>query len=293
MGLDVRYLNKEWCDLCQLTNLYFGLRAHKDAGELNENVYHRLRKRKEKSFLKQEREIYDFDPRELFEEDGAVFIRADKFISGEEIHDEDTIIYEMPEEQKNHISKLVEAYDLRSPFDIQKSKIEFENRQLMILKENETKIPKEIYTQIADPRVFALGYSTKEIIKQLKRISKDNEIKVQTVLRDFSAAQKQENIPENLRKRFDFPDCKVNSIEKKKDIIILLDSSGEFTEDNKIVFHDATIIQEDKAIDGCWWIYEELYKTQAGYEAHMMFADKTNSYIELTISSKNITIDRV
>lgn len=289
----MRYLTKEWCNLSQLTGLHFGLRAHKDASELNEGTYQRLRKNKEKAFLKQEKEIYDFDPRELFEEDGMTFVRADKFISGEEIQEEDKIVYEMPEEQKEHIRKLVEAYDNRAPFDIQKCKIEFAQRQKFQMKENEKNLPMELYKQIADPRVFALGYSTKEIIQQLKQISRINEIKVKQRLVDFSAAQQAENIPENIRTQFGFHDCKVLSVEKKKDIIFHLDPSGGFTEDNRLIFHDAKIIQEDKAIDACWWIYEELYKTKDGYEAHMMFADETNSTIELTIVAKDITVDKV
>ncbi|PKM65510.1 MAG: hypothetical protein CVU95_15060 [Firmicutes bacterium HGW-Firmicutes-2] len=289
----MRYLTKEWCNLCQLSGLHFGLRAHKDVRVLNESLYQRLRKRKEKAFIKQEKEIYDFDPRELFDADGEVLVRADKFISGEKILEEDTIVYEMPEEQKEHIRKLIEAYDSRGPFDIQKSSIEFENRQKMLLEDNEKKIPKEIYSQVADPRVFALGYSTKEMINQLKQISKENEKKVQSVLKDFILAQEKENIRENLRERFSFHDCKVKSIEKKKDVTILLDTSGGFTEDNKIVFHDAKIIKEDAVVNGCWWIYEELYNTHNGYEAHMMFVDETNAYIELTIASKEIIVEKV
>lgn len=170
----MRYLTKEWCNLCQLTELHFGLRAHKDVRVLNESVYQRLRKRKEKAFLKQEKEK-----------------------------------------------------------------------------------------------------------------------KVQSVLKDFKLAQEKENIPENIRERFSFHDCKVKNIEKKKDVTILLDTSDGFTEDNKIIFHNAKIIKEDTAVNGCWWIYEELYNTHNGYEAHMMFVDETNSYIELTIASKGIIVEKV
>jgi hypothetical protein len=74
-------------------------------------------------------------------------------------------------------------------------------------------------------------------------------------------------------------------------------SSKTFRGHNKLFtknrIHDDTVIQEDKTVDGCWWIYEELYRTYDGYEAHMMFADKTNSYIELTIISKDITLDKL
>ncbi|WKY46662.1 hypothetical protein Q5O24_09755 [Eubacteriaceae bacterium ES3] len=123
------------------------------------------------------------------------FVRADKFISGEEIQDEDMIVYEMPEEQKEHIRKLVEAYDNRDPFDIQKCKIEFADRQKLLMKENGKKIPEDIYKQIADPRVFALGYSTKDIIQKLKQISRRNEIKVEQQLVDFQQHNKQKIFP--------------------------------------------------------------------------------------------------
>lgn len=288
----MRYLTKEWYNLCQKTCLHFGLRAHKEAAVMDEAVYLRLKIRKEKEFLKQEREIYDMDPRVLVMDNGAVWVRADKFVSGEEILEEDTCVYEMPEEQKKEIAKLIEAFDLRGPFDVQKNKIEFEKRHELTMSINESKIPKEVYSQIADPRVFALGYSTKEIIKQLTLISKANRELVDSIGNECSSVQSNENIPENLKKRFGFHDSKIMSIEINQDITIRFDS-GVFTEDNRIVFHDAKIIHGEKTVVGCYWLYEELFKTQHGYEGHMLFIDESNSAKELTILCKEITIDQI
>lgn len=289
----MRYLSKQWCDLHKLTNLHVGLRVHKDANELNERTYLRLRQRKLKAFLKQERELYDFDPRALLEEDKTVFVRADKFISGEVIQEADTIIYEMSKEDKDNIHQLIEAYDTRQPFSVQECKDEFDKRQTMIQDENKDRIPGEIYSNIADPRVFALGYSTKEIILQLKKFGQENERIIQNVLENYTKAQQTQQISDYLKENFGFHDCKVLSVIKQNDITIDFDSRHGFTSYNRVIFHDAVIIQEDREIDGSWWIYEEIYKTEYGYEVHMLFAAHHDSKIELTIKSKGITVVKV
>jgi hypothetical protein len=268
-----------------------GLRIHNDAKELNENTYLRLRLRKEKAFIKQEKELYDFDPRALLADDKTVFVRADKFISGELIQEEDTFIYEMTQEEKEHVHQLIKAFDKRPPFDVQKCKEDFEQRQLMIQIENKARIPEDIFAKIADPRVFALGYSTKEIIQQLKQIGQENERIIQHTLDDFAKVQQAQEVSEHIKENFGFHDCKVLNVKKHKDITIEFDSSYGFNNNNRIVFHDAFIVKEDRAINGTWWIYEEIYKKSDGYEVHMLFADDHDSKIELTIESKDITID--
>jgi hypothetical protein len=287
----MRYLTKEWYNLCQMTGLHFGMISHKGTYQKDEDLYIRLKKRKEKEYLKMEREIYDFDPREMLEIDGSLFVSADKFITVEDIHDEDTVVYHMTEEEKDHINKLIEEYDSREPFDIDKYKMEFNKRQDIIQSENTNNLPSSLYSQIADPRIFALGYCTKEILIQLKGISKENETKVKEVLDEYTKAQKKEMVPKQLRERFGFHDCKVKGCEFNQDIAFYLDTNGGFTDNNKITFKDAKIINQEKPLEGSYWLYEELYMIQGGYEANMLFAGE--DIHELTISCKDIIIERV
>ena len=288
----MRYLTKEWYNLCQMTGLHFGMRSHKGTYQKDEDLYLRLRKRKEKEFIKLECELYDFDPREMLEiYDGSLFVSADKFIKGEEIHDEDTIMHHMTEEEKGHINKLIEEYDSREPFDADKCKMEFNKRQDIIQSENINNLPANLYSQIADPRVFALGYCTKEILRQLKRLSKENEKRVHEVLNEYTKAQKEEIVPEQLRERFVFHDCQVMSCEFNKDIVFYLDTSGGFTDNNKIIFKDAKIIKQEKPLEESYWLYEELYFNKGWYEAHMLFAGE--DIHELTINCEDIIIESV
>jgi hypothetical protein len=165
----MKYLTKEWYNLSQQTGLHFGMRVHKDAARKDEGLYLRLKKRKENEFIKMEREIYNSDPRFMLKRDGEVFVSANKFFHGGEIHEEDTIIYRMSEEEKDHINKLIEKYDTRAPFDDEKSRREFSQREKLMLADTIKRLPKDLLMKIADIRVFALGYCTKEILNQLKR----------------------------------------------------------------------------------------------------------------------------
>lgn len=288
----MRYLTKEWYNLCQMTGLHFGMRSHKGTYQKDEDLYLRLKKRKEKEFIKMERELYDYDPRKTLEiYDDSVFISADKFITGEEIRDEDTIVYHMTEEEKDVFNKRIEEYDSRGPFDVDKYKMEFDKRQDIIQSENINNIPSNLYSQIADPRVFALGYCTKEILSQLKELSKENKIKVNEALDEYRRAQNEEAVPEQLQERFGFHDCQVMSCEFNQDIVFYLDTSGGFTDNNKITFKDAKIIKQEKPLEESYWLYEELYIVQDGYEAHMLFWGE--DIHELTIKCKDIIIERV
>lgn len=283
------YLTKEWYDICQQTGLHFGMRAHKGTVRKDEELYQRLYKRKEREFIKTEREIYNVDPRFMLEIYGSVFVRADKFFSGDEICDEDKLIYDMPAEEKERITKLIEEYESRPPFDVDKCRVKFNTRQEYILSDKADKLPKELYCQIADHRVFALGYCTKEILKQLKRCSIENKKRVQNVLYDYTKAQLAQGISEELRKRFRFHDCVVESYKVDKDIVIRFVKNSGLSEHNKIVFRDAKIIKQEKPLEGSIWLYEELYCSQYGYEAHMLLT--SDSVHEITISCKDIIID--
>ncbi|MFE6078241.1 hypothetical protein ACFVQB_27675 [Paenibacillus sp. NPDC057886] len=159
----MKYLTKEWYEICQLTGLHFGLRVHSGAYKLDDDLFQRLYKRKEKEHIKQEREIYNMDPRFMLEHDGQVLTRVDKAFSGEEVTEEDQMVYHMPPEERAHIEKLIAAYDARPPFDEKKCKEEYKEAMEWRFQDQMERLPQEIHEQIADIRVFTLGYCTREI----------------------------------------------------------------------------------------------------------------------------------
>ncbi|WP_272033774.1 hypothetical protein [Paenibacillus sp. JJ-100] len=83
--------------------------------------------------------------------------------------EEDQMVYHMP-----HIEKLIAEYDARPPFDEKKCKEEFKEMMECSFQDQVKRLPRGIYDQIADIRVFTLGYCTREVMRQLKKQSAEN-----------------------------------------------------------------------------------------------------------------------
>jgi hypothetical protein len=286
----MKYLTKEWYELCQQTGLHFGMRVHNGAEGYDEALYLRLYKRKEKEFVKMQREAYDVDPRFMLEQDGCTLVPLDKFASGEEINEGDKVIYHMPPEAKDRIQKLIDNYDIRPPFDEKKCREEFRILQETTKKETTNKLPSELLQQITDMRVFSLGYCTRRILNQLKKLSNDNKKKMDSVLNEYSKAQQAEPIPQIIRERFGFHDCEVTELTVGKNVVMGFDTEGGFTNFKMITFTAAEIIKQEEHIAGSTWIYNELYSTESGYEAHMLFWAR-EGLKELIIRCNDIIIE--
>lgn len=285
----MKYLTKEWYELCQRTGLHFGMKVNKGASNYDEALYLQLYKRKERKFVKIQHESYNFDPRFMLEQDGCTGVPIDKFVTGEEINEEDIIVFYLTPEERESIQKKIDEYDVRPPFDEKRCREEFryiqETYKIIDAKE---KLPNELIQQIADIRVYALGYCTKEVLSQLKNLSKKNEQKVNLISDDYSKAQQAENIPQNLKESFGFHDCEVTELIVDRNVVMRFNTRGGFTELNKITFLTSEIIKQEDHIVGSTWIYNELYRTEDGYEAHMLFQGEDMP--ELIVSCNDIVI---
>lgn len=288
----MRYLTKDWYEICQKTGLHYGMRVHRGAGVFSEMLYQRLYRRKEKEYIQSEREVYNFDPRYFLRQDGSAFVPADKLMRGEEIEEEDIVIYQMPEEEKERTQKMIEAYDQRPPFDEEKCKQAFRVMQeTSRMEEAEERIPVEILRQVADMRVFCLGYCSKEIKVQLERVSRANYKIVKLASEANAKAQKAEDISESIRKIHNFHDSIIleisgsNGFENRWDqFVIRMDPRGSFTECNKVTFQNADIIKQESNITGSCWLYCELYRIEKGYEVHILFWGEGMPELILTCS---------
>ena len=286
----MKFLTREWYELCQRTGLHFGMKVHNGAAVYDEALYLRLYKRKEKEFVTMQHQIYDVDPRFMLEDDGCTLVPIDKFVNGEKINEEEKIIYHMPPEEKKRIQKLIEKYDARPPFDEKKCKENFRLMQETTKNDKTEKLPYELSRQIVDIRVFSLGYCTKEVLSQLKKLSKENEKKMRHILNEYSKAQQSEDIPKNIDERFAFHDCKITELSVGENVVMRLDTQGGFTDFDKITFVASEIIKQEKHIAGSIWLYQELYRRGNGYEAHMLLAGE--EIHELIICCNDIIINK-
>lgn len=224
----------------------------------------------------------------MLEDDGKVF-KPLMILSNSEMFEEDEIVYHMPIEERERIQKLIEEYDVRPPFDEVKCREEFRDiQETFKINQVKEKLPMELIDQIADIRLFALGYCTRKVLNQLEGISNENEMKVNSISKECMNAQQAEKIPQSIKEAFGFHDCRVTDFIVDKDIVMRLNTQGGFTDLNKITFVSSEIIKEDKFIVGSVWIYHELYCMENGYEAHILL--ERNELSELIIRCKDIVI---
>ncbi|QLG41999.1 DUF4085 family protein [Paenibacillus sp. E222] len=267
----MRYLTKEWYELCQRTGLHFGMRVHRGTYELNEALFLRRYKRKEKEYIELQREMYNTDPRFLLEQNGHVFVPAEKFFSGNEISEDDKKVYQMPAEERERIDKLIADFDVRPPFDELQHRIAFKDMQEWDYKHQKERLPKKIYEQIADIRVFTLGYCTREVMLQLKKQSAENRREMEHVSNEYRDVILAQDIPHEIRSRVQFHDCTVTELLTGDEVVIRFDTRGGFTNINKLTLVATEIIKQEGMIVGSYWLYQELYRIDNGYELHVLF----------------------
>ncbi|KQY84097.1 hypothetical protein ASD24_09920 [Paenibacillus sp. Root52] len=285
----MKYLTNEWYELSQRTGLHFGMKVHSGAYELDETLFQRLYERKEKAHVNLERQMYDTDPRYMLKHNGEVLTRADAFFSGEEVTEEDLIVYSMPPEERAHIEKLIAAYDARPPFDEKKCREEYKEMMEWNYKQQTERLPQEIYDRIADIRVFTLGYCTRGIMRQLKKQSKRNEEQMQLVLKEYREVNVTQDIPLEVRRRLHFHDCTVTELVTGDELVIRFDTRGGFTNINKLTLVAPKIIKQEGDIVGRYWLYEELYRIDDGYELHILFEGE--GMPELIVRCKDFLVE--
>lgn len=132
---------------------------------------------------------------------------------------------------------------------------------------------------------------------------------------DYLRAREQiyKEIPQDLAEQFGFHDGSVISFEQiNGDVVLLIDrhcqTFADYSRFVKVTFENAEVIERDDNlkfaskliyVDGreqvdtlCTWLYDELYKTDNGYEAHMLLLDQWE-WGYLTIVCRNIMIENV
>lgn len=296
----MKYLTKEWYLQSQQMGLNLGKKVNKQAGNFNEALFLYLYKEKEKQLMDNQREIYNYDPRRFLTETNPVEV----WLEGKEkIQNIDEIIANMSLEARTRFEQQVAEFEARPPFDETEWQERFQESFQWNCEYFRNTLPTSILDKIADIRVFALDYCTKEVLKLLNKYSKQCEKNTNEVLQQFRKAQTEEAIPWDFRKKFNFHDCSVKELKvqtnhgnaniqakSNANLIIFLDTSGGFTLNNKITFVESEIILQDEQIVNHSWLYSELYCVDGGYEVHVLFGGM--SMAELILRCRDILIEQ-
>ena len=258
----MKYCTKEWYQTMQNTSFHLLLKVSKKAEVFSEEYYQKLYAKKETEHLRMNQ--------------NALEVKFEDIFSPEEFPTSEAFEFAREDFEQE-----------RTKFDPEETKQKFREAQDYNIELLKTSLPEEILAKVADIRVLALDVCTAEVKKLITKFCKNNEKEVELAFKKLAKAEQEqfgENPPEFTNESFH--DCEITALEKSgKDIVIRLDNSGGFTDCKGIVFKNAEIIEQDGDLSGAWWLYDEIYKTDNGFEIHALLQNDELMY--LTIKCEN------
>ena len=190
------------------------------------------------------------------------------------------------EEEQNQQDVEIEPYDEEASTN---DFLEMHQDEIEELKEN---LPKEILDEVADIRVLALGVATEKVKDLVDKYSQECEMKFEKPFNEYNKHWYTiaDKVPAHIKENYNFHDCAILKMTKcGNDIVFELDNSGGFTNINKITYKDAVIL-ENNFVGGCYWIYDEMYLCDKGYECHIA-VDGENGYDYITLQASDVIFE--
>ena len=192
---------------------------------------------------------------------------------------------------------LEEAYDEAAE---RQSFAEFHSLEL---EEFQTRTPAQILAKVADIRVLALGLCTEEVYRDFEDYRALCEKQTVKTMEEAWNMQKAQGLEKVWTGGHSLHDSLVQSVKREgEDLVIefdrendpeLLEELGEeflFPEIRAIRFRDAEILKQEEPLENTWWLYDEIWKTDRGYEIHALLW-RENDVFELTIECREPEIE--
>lgn len=187
---------------------------------------------------------------------------------------------------------LEEAYDEAAE---RQRFAEFHSQEL---EEFQTRTPAEILSKVADIRVLALGLCTEEVYRDFEDYWARCKTQTEKTMEEAWNLQKAQGLDKVWTGGHSLHDSLVQSVKREgEDLVIefdrendpeLLEELGEeflFPEIKAIRFRDAEILKQEQPLENAWWLYDEIWKSERGYEIHALLWQE-NDVFELTIECR-------
>jgi hypothetical protein len=182
-----------------------------------------------------------------------------------------------------------EEFENRPPFDPAETIHFFETAYQSKLNYYKVALPAWMTKQV-DRRLLALDLLPESAYRRYREESREKEKQWKQINRDAKKALSKQTIPEKVAEALCLHDASLLSLKKSgKNYVMLVRRDGLWPNDptpyRKVVFHQAAVLEKESGLrvhkleadeDGfsrshVSFLYHEIYSTDAGYEAHMMF----------------------
>ena len=308
----MKFYTKEWYELMQRQNYTSGFKKIPDKVYTDEDIQ-AFYDKDLKAEVARDRKIHNTPPGPYDWE--YELLLPDRFTpetflfeneeTGELFHPE------TPEIARQYLDEMrrraQEQFAARPPFDPMETIECFRNCYRMMLKYGAKQFPQWVQESV-DKRLMALNRIPESAYKRLKIEEQANRRAFNKIMTKADAVLEQQDIPEEIRSQFRFHDAAVLAIKKvRPNVELYLKKDGGWPNDTtpyiKIIFKNVRQFDREKVFSlrprfdkwgdlrtGCIYLYDELYRTENGYEAHMMFwTRKALRY--MTICCKDIEFE--
>ena len=204
--------------------------------------------------------------------------------------------------------KLEEWMELRAEleeeFDEGQERRFFREGYLCDLEIFRTRTPAKILEKVADIRVLALGFCTAEVYRDFSNYRALCEERTEKTIEEAWNMRVSQGLENAFTGEHSLHDAFVLSLNREgEDLVIEFDGEKAlklheeleeeeflFPEIRAIRFRDAEILKQEEPLENAWWLYDEIWKSERGYEIHALLW-REHGVFELTIECREPEIE--
>lgn len=280
----MKHFTKEWYQLMQKNSLHLNLQESEQAAVFSEKFFQAVFDARLQELLKLDRDMEQVNFDDLYPEE-CPYAQTQKYFTLDENGNQLWETQVLSEEEYAQVKANYDAERERMCAawkthisDPKKIRQNCERNLQTKVSQLKQDLPTEILNEVADIRVLALGVTTSEIMKKITSFCEENEAIEKAIAKQYYEDYLQEyqtRAGREFVQELDFHDCKILSLEWcGNDLVIHLDNQSGFTAYSTIFLRDAEVLQCEGDLENSWWLYEEIYDADGGFELHVLLQGK-------------------
>ena len=200
-------------------------------------------------------------------------------------------LYQQLREEKLHQwlddQRELRAY-LEEPYDEaaeRQSFAEFHSREL---EEFQTRTPAQILAKVADIRVLALGLCTEEVYRDFEDYRALCRKWTEKTMEEAWNMCVSQGLDQIWTGEHTLHDSLILTMKREGEDLVIefeYDADATWPEIKAARFRDAQILKQEQPVENAWWLYDEIWKSERGYEIHALLW-REDDLCELTIECR-------
>ena len=200
-------------------------------------------------------------------------------------------LYQQLREEKLHQwlddQRELRAY-LEEPYDEAAERQSFAECHSRELEEFQTRTPAQILAKVADIRVLALGLCTEEVYRDFADYRELCQKWTEKTMEEAWNMCVSQGLDQIWTGEHTLHDSLILTMKREGEDLVIefeYDADATWPEIKAARFRDAQILKQEQPVENAWWLYDEIWKSERGYEIHALLW-REDDLCELTIECR-------